>query len=1223
MLEGLFGEEDLTSSKISEPSKPGIQSPPRPRYQCGLAGISNQGATCYLNSLLQTLLYTPEFRESLFDLTEHELGSFDSKDIPGKKARVIPLQLQKLFTRLLLSNQQSISTTELTDSFGWNNKEELQQHDVQELNRILFSAVEASLVGTSGKDLINRLYHGTLVNQIICSVCGKVSEREEDYLDLTLTVAGNNSLEEALCGSFVDMESMDGKNQYKCESCNKLVNAKKGAKLRSLPEILSISFLRFSFDYQKMERYKEAGRLVFPHTIDMAPYCEKEDHSSEYELFSVVIHKGGAYGGHYHAFIKDVDSLGKWTHPDEEIIQLPTDPSTGEVDYIEVDSPVELIQAILVRNPVLTIDKLCAEISKQTGVSWNKRFRKNFGPIVKFLEKNHEVFVFDPGSNHVSLGNSTKVTGDKEQNSPTATAEPRNKRPQSPTPMPGQAWFNFDDSRVSPIREKEIEKQYQGKESAYMLFYRRKTLTRPIEAEGNPAYKVPDNLVTDIIIENDELSRKRQEYEIEVNTITVQIHFSQSYQYYSGALHPRPDQCGWMELTVDRRKTIADLKIAVTELGGELVPEIFVIQRLKELPAGHHLYEFLSGDDSKQIKDITIDDGTMLFIWDGHQVNGTTVPSGLEYEPILLNISYGNDQLFIRGFSKSLTLEQFKVIVSEESRIRTKDLRLKRIVNQDTNPKLIDFSSDLLDTTLETLRLKNGDEIIVEDKSEQSVSDRTFQNKMKMTYPIYIENRCSNILHDDNKRIRLEVTADMIVSEVKCIAVSKFCMNNIVDGGRLRHDHETLGLRSPIYENMTLTEANITKGSNLVLESGPAPSTNQMTLTFTPGDLRSDLSDLEVTVDKMTTVGDCLQCMILKAGFTDDDWHLQKTNWCGEPAEVLDDLDLTLEMSLVNHGDHLLLVKGKLPPKGFVRIPIWLYPSPRKPFCDSANNTGNGMFSWLTNQIQGLFRSDSKSQDTSTTSEEPLYLGDIEVALVMTLEEFKFQILTLPSLSGLSLPTHGFLRVTMVESGYLSTVLKGTSQTLQKLKVKSCNKLAVQILDEEENLNVNQMVLYIKQRIPNTREYLPSVEIIWDTSQGPTINSLQKTIADRLFIPPEHLGMAKHFSKRFDWLIIRECPNKSGGKGKKKVQKTNLRHSPYNLQDGDIIGIKNLQLDFERKEDYCTIEDDQGKIELQKQTEEKKKQREERKKYQDALDSTLSRSRRPEVSLTIKVDDFR
>ena len=36
--------------------------PPPPRLSSGLCGIYNQGATCYLNSLLQTLLMTPEFR---------------------------------------------------------------------------------------------------------------------------------------------------------------------------------------------------------------------------------------------------------------------------------------------------------------------------------------------------------------------------------------------------------------------------------------------------------------------------------------------------------------------------------------------------------------------------------------------------------------------------------------------------------------------------------------------------------------------------------------------------------------------------------------------------------------------------------------------------------------------------------------------------------------------------------------------------------------------------------------------------------------------------------------------------------------------------------------------------------------------------------------------------------------------------------------------------------
>lgn len=49
---------------------------------------------------------------------------------------------------------------------------------MQELNRILFSALETSLVGTSGHDLISRLYHGTIVNQVVCKECQNVSEKQ-------------------------------------------------------------------------------------------------------------------------------------------------------------------------------------------------------------------------------------------------------------------------------------------------------------------------------------------------------------------------------------------------------------------------------------------------------------------------------------------------------------------------------------------------------------------------------------------------------------------------------------------------------------------------------------------------------------------------------------------------------------------------------------------------------------------------------------------------------------------------------------------------------------------------------------------------------------------------------------------------------------------------------------------------------------------------------------
>jgi len=37
-----------------------------------------------------------------------------------------------------------------------------------------------------------------------------------------------------------------------------------------------------------------------------------DDSEYVYELFSVIIHKGGCYGGHYHVYIRDVDELGNW-----------------------------------------------------------------------------------------------------------------------------------------------------------------------------------------------------------------------------------------------------------------------------------------------------------------------------------------------------------------------------------------------------------------------------------------------------------------------------------------------------------------------------------------------------------------------------------------------------------------------------------------------------------------------------------------------------------------------------------------------------------------------------------------------------------------------------------------------------------------------------------------------------------------------------------------------
>jgi len=61
---------------------------------------------------------------------------------------------------LKTSPRHSVETTELTRSFGWDSSEAWQQHDVQELCRVMFDALEQEFKNTTHVDLINQLYQG-------------------------------------------------------------------------------------------------------------------------------------------------------------------------------------------------------------------------------------------------------------------------------------------------------------------------------------------------------------------------------------------------------------------------------------------------------------------------------------------------------------------------------------------------------------------------------------------------------------------------------------------------------------------------------------------------------------------------------------------------------------------------------------------------------------------------------------------------------------------------------------------------------------------------------------------------------------------------------------------------------------------------------------------------------------------------------------------------------
>lgn len=173
---------------------------------------------------------------------------------------------------------------------------------------MLFSAIEDSLIGTSGSQLIQSIFHGSTVNQVTCLSCQFVSERNEDFLDIQVPLQDVNNVEDALDMIYMETESLSGDNQYRCSNCGNMVDATKvtnliaygsiqlrfqGSRIKVLPPILTLSLLRFAFDMRKLERYKDDKKFVFPTRLNMKKYLVDngpEQDCLEYELYSLVIH---------------------------------------------------------------------------------------------------------------------------------------------------------------------------------------------------------------------------------------------------------------------------------------------------------------------------------------------------------------------------------------------------------------------------------------------------------------------------------------------------------------------------------------------------------------------------------------------------------------------------------------------------------------------------------------------------------------------------------------------------------------------------------------------------------------------------------------------------------------------------------------------------------------------------------------------------------------------
>lgn len=150
----------------------------------GYVGLKNQGATCYMNSLLQTLYFTNYLRKAVYKMPTEADDSSKS----------VALALQRVFHELQ-SSDRPVGTKKLTKSFGWETLDSFMQHDVQEFLRVLLDKLESKMKGTCIEGTIPRLFEGKMSSYIKCKNVEYTSTRIETFYDIQLNIKGKKNSE--------------------------------------------------------------------------------------------------------------------------------------------------------------------------------------------------------------------------------------------------------------------------------------------------------------------------------------------------------------------------------------------------------------------------------------------------------------------------------------------------------------------------------------------------------------------------------------------------------------------------------------------------------------------------------------------------------------------------------------------------------------------------------------------------------------------------------------------------------------------------------------------------------------------------------------------------------------------------------------------------------------------------------------------------------------------
>ncbi|XP_031707199.1 putative ubiquitin carboxyl-terminal hydrolase 50 [Anarrhichthys ocellatus] len=275
-------------------------------------GLYNQGATCYLNSVLQVFSMTTELHDRLepkSQTTDQELivvfkklkktcktkntgkslaienannnSTSESCDIRDPRAKQTDLQLRKIFEGL---KEATCRTETITAAFGILNVGE--QRDAAECLEMILRKISPQA---------SEVFQGALRHTTKCSKGHIIIEETNEFWTLPLSLNDTHDSSYSVESGFERIFQSKPHNGVYCNECEETTEATSRCEMVVFPQILTLLLKKFDFDNTTRTHSKTNRRVHVPR--------ELETKDMNYELYAVVNHIGSVRGGHYTATI--------------------------------------------------------------------------------------------------------------------------------------------------------------------------------------------------------------------------------------------------------------------------------------------------------------------------------------------------------------------------------------------------------------------------------------------------------------------------------------------------------------------------------------------------------------------------------------------------------------------------------------------------------------------------------------------------------------------------------------------------------------------------------------------------------------------------------------------------------------------------------------------------------------------------------------------------------